>query len=213
MTFLKTINYKLSIKNSSSGFSLIELLVVLAIFSVITAVVLVQGSRFDSSILLTNLAYETALTVREAQVYGISVKGENIASSLAFQHAYGVYFNSLDDKSITSFADRNDNQIYDSGDSVCGGASSECLDILKISRGNHISKICATSTGVSATTYCSDTDSSFNDLSLTFKRPDPDAIIKNGLGTFKNVSIYLTSADGASSRILKVESTGQISVE
>ncbi|MFA6536169.1 MAG: prepilin-type N-terminal cleavage/methylation domain-containing protein [Candidatus Paceibacterota bacterium] len=208
----KTTHYSLP-TNHSSGFSLIELLVVLAIFSVITAVVLVQGNRFDSSILLTNLAYETALTVREAQVYGISVKGETSASALAFQHAYGVYLNTLDDKSITSFADRNDNQVYDSGDNACGGGSSECLDILKMSRGNHLGKICAISTGVSATEFCSDTNGSFNDLSITFKRPNPDAVIKNGLGTYQNASIYLTSADGLGTRVLKIESTGQISIE
>lgn len=200
----------------SRGFSLVELLVVLSIFSLITSVVLVQGSRFDSSILLTNLAYETALTIREAQVYGISVRGETGASGLAFQHAYGVYFGG-DDKSIVSFIDRTDNRKYDLGTGVCREVGSECLDILKINRGNRVAKFCAISAGSSSTTYCTDDSNSsshLDDLSITFKRPNPDAVIKNSADIlFKSASIVLSSADGLSQRTLNIEATGQISIE
>ena len=57
-----------------AGFTLIELLVSIAIFIIITSVAVWNNSQFNSTILLTDLGYEIALSVRQAQVYGITVK-------------------------------------------------------------------------------------------------------------------------------------------
>ncbi len=56
------------------GFSLIELIVVTGIFTVITAVVLANNAQFNNSVLLGNAAYDIALSVRQAQVYGLSTQ-------------------------------------------------------------------------------------------------------------------------------------------
>ncbi len=47
---------------------------------------LANHERFNSSILLDSLAYDIALSIREAQVYGLSVRGINAD----FQVGYGV---------------------------------------------------------------------------------------------------------------------------
>ena len=68
------------VRNSSrhasrqAGFSLIELLVVTGVIAVISGLMLVSNSTFGGQILLQNLAYDIALTLRQAQVYGISVQ-------------------------------------------------------------------------------------------------------------------------------------------
>src|SRR3989344_3995148 len=74
--------------HSLRGFSLIELLVVISIFSIISLVVLANHSRFNSSVLLGSLAYKIALSFRETQVYGLSVQGQ----STNFQVGYGIHF-------------------------------------------------------------------------------------------------------------------------
>src|SRR3989338_7579467 len=56
------------------GFTLVELLVTLSLFVVLTTIVLFSQSKFNGSILLTNLAYDVAITVRQAQTYGVNVR-------------------------------------------------------------------------------------------------------------------------------------------
>ena len=56
----------------SRGFSLAELIVSIAIFLFISSVVMVSQHNFGGKILITNLAYDVALGIRQAQVYGSS---------------------------------------------------------------------------------------------------------------------------------------------
>ena len=85
----------------NKGFTLIELLVCITIFVIMTALLLFKYGNFNQSVLLTNLAYDTALTIRTAQNYGLSVKAvkdasgaDVICSSSNFQCAYGVMLSS-----------------------------------------------------------------------------------------------------------------------
>ena len=87
---------------SKDAFTLIELLVVMAIFSVISLLILANHSRFNSSVLLGSLAYDMALSVRQAQVYGVSVQTFNAN----FQVGYGVHFTT--GNSYIFFADTGD---------------------------------------------------------------------------------------------------------
>jgi prepilin-type N-terminal cleavage/methylation domain-containing protein len=57
-----------------SGFTLIELMVVLVVFVALTGIMISSQSKFDGTILLNNLAYDIALSIREAQTYGVNVK-------------------------------------------------------------------------------------------------------------------------------------------
>ena len=61
-------------RKTTTGFSLVELIVVMGIFTIMTSIVIFNYGRFSSNLIVTNLAYESALAVRQAQVYGISVK-------------------------------------------------------------------------------------------------------------------------------------------
>lgn len=96
--FFKKTNYK-------KGFSLVELLVVAAIFFILTGIVLFKQGKFSSDVLITSTAYELALFIREAQVYGVGSKVQVGASNSRF--AYGVYFADVSggDREATLFAD------------------------------------------------------------------------------------------------------------
>jgi prepilin-type N-terminal cleavage/methylation domain-containing protein len=56
----------------TSGFTLIEMLVCLAILAVITAVAVTGQSTFNQSLLLNDTSYTVALSAREAQSLGLS---------------------------------------------------------------------------------------------------------------------------------------------
>ncbi|MBI2004934.1 prepilin-type N-terminal cleavage/methylation domain-containing protein [Patescibacteria group bacterium] len=57
------------------GFTLVELLVVVSIMLIITSTLLLQQRKFNSATLMRTLAYNIALSIRQAQVYGTSVVG------------------------------------------------------------------------------------------------------------------------------------------
>src|SRR5579872_2305660 len=69
-----------------SGFTLIELLMVLVIMSLITIAFLENQSKFGSSTIMRSLAYQVALSLRQAQVYGTSV----VQSGGTFGPTFGI---------------------------------------------------------------------------------------------------------------------------
>src|SRR3990167_11377146 len=58
----------------SRGFTLVELIVVSAIILLITGFVMFQQAKFNSATLMRSLTYSVALSMRQAQVYGTSVR-------------------------------------------------------------------------------------------------------------------------------------------
>lgn len=183
----------------SGGFTLIELLVSITIMSLLSGIIIIQYSQFDSTLLLRNLAYEVALSVREAQVLGISVRGAQGTAADKFERRYGVHFDksASTNKTYILFRDANGNGEYTAG---------EALTTYTIARGSYISEICAGSTCTADT------------LDIMFKRPDPDALFlaKAGASTlsgYSDVQIKVTSPrDTSRTRTIRVTSTGQISV-
>lgn len=171
------------------GLSIIELLIVISIFTIITAVVLVRHSSFNSTTLLTNLAYDIALSIRQAQAYGISVRS---VEGGTFRSAYGVHFDSSVSDSYVLFQDLDLNGIYE---------VSEFVEQYNLRRGHTIKNACIDTSCFSG---------GLEDLDITFKRPNPDAIINGNSNA--NACIVVADADDTSQRIVKVLTTGQISI-
>jgi prepilin-type N-terminal cleavage/methylation domain-containing protein len=175
---------------TNKGFTLVELMVSVAIFVIISSVILARHSQFSGTILIKNLAYDIALSIRKAQVFGLSIreyKGK-------FDSGYGVHFNS--DSSYIFFSDTNGNNVYNSG-------VDDIIDTLTLGGGNKISK------------FCADTQCSITSLDIVFNRPNPDAIItKNSDNSveFPSAEVTIVSPQGIEWTIRTVN-TGQISVE
>src|SRR5512133_2633560 len=74
--------------NHVRGFSLIEMIVVIGIIALLSTVTLSNYKDVSSRISLENLAQQIALTVRQAQVYGISV----VRGTGSVYPSYGVHF-------------------------------------------------------------------------------------------------------------------------
>ncbi len=192
------------------GFTLIELLVVTAILIIITSIVLVNNNRFGGVILLENLAYDIALSIREAQVFGISVRQFGSGN---FGVGYGMHFLSTSPTTYVLFADAiSQNGLYDGCPTQ---ASCELVESTDIQRGYFIAGLCVPAGDNSGScTRVSRAD-------ILFKRPEPDACIsKEGAsamtgnyvctGAQESVRIILQSPRGDLMSVV-VGATGQIS--
>lgn len=80
------------LKKNIRGFTLVELIICVAIFVFLTGLVVTKYSTFNSSILLTNLAYDVALTVRTAQSYGLNVRSIPGTSGTPYSNTYDSPF-------------------------------------------------------------------------------------------------------------------------
>lgn len=223
----------------SRGFTLIEMLVSIAIVAVVLTIILWNQNKFNGDLEITNVAYRVALTAREAQVYGISVRSSSFSGETLFSSAYGVHFFLGDEESLKSvllFSDTHDENGNTPGDlkyngnlgettSVCPtGHDSECLSQLTLNRGNHLEKICVIHTNDSVVCMDSSGEGEYGEIrsaDVLFKRPNPDAIIRlydiNGdpAGTptdFTAIAFCLASPEAHQRQVL-IYNTGQISIQ
>ena len=158
----------------NSGITIIELLVVISIFIIISGITIFNYSKFKSTATLQNLADDIALSVRRVQGYAIGVKGYNDA----FGYSYGIHFTadpglasqySGSSRSFILFIDIDGDGKYDAGSS-CGTPTgeSECLEVLSVTNTNEVSEIHIVENGNDMTIDKKDT------LDILFKRPNPE---------------------------------------
>lgn len=194
------------------AFSLVELIIVVAIFLIISAIILSKQSKFSSDILITNVAYQIALSIREAQVYGIGSK-QRLDSGNFIKLGYGVSIkagSNLADKTVSYdfFADKTDSGViyqYDDGDTV--------LETATLPAGQKIRNICGKTTSSGWSCWeIGGAVSAFN-LNIVFVRPNPEPHIENGSSVYTQALIVVESAIGDKCRVIRVTSTGQISVD
>jgi hypothetical protein len=178
-------------------------MVVVAIITIMTAVLLLQQKKFDSSTLLRSLAYSIALSVRQAQVYGTSVRQFNTTVQ-GFSYNYGLYFLSgpVNANNYRLFADVDGDHMYDSS------PTDESVQQFKINSGYSITKFC----GISASGGSQVCSPTLSWLSIYFKRPNPDAFFAASSGGPYCAAYIELQGPGGDTRTVKVTTTGQILV-
>ena len=181
-------SYKLQATSFLKGFTLVELVVTVGIFAIISTVIISRNSQFDEEIFLSDMAYDVALSVRRAQSFGVNVR----SAEGSFDHPYGVFFTS-GTTTYQLFVDTNDDGFYNEPE--------ELLETYTMGRGTMISPLCD---------LASKTPCDLKTLTVMFERPEPDAIIEQGSMTRVGVGI---SAPRGGQRYVFIESTGQFSIQ
>ena len=184
---------------------------------ILTSIFLLRQQRFNSSTLLRSLAYSVALSVRQAQVYGTSIRESSVGAfdTNASARAYGVYFTSGSSNSYILFADTNSDGQYTVGESV---------QAFSISSGYSISKFCATISGGAERCYIADDpgNSTITNFTVIFKRPNPDSCFATSVSanacqtgatpSETYASGYVQLKSGTDTRSVSMTLSGQISV-
>ena len=148
----------------SRGFTLVEMITVVAIILIMTAILLGNLPNFRDKTSLDLIAQEIAVTIRQAQVFG---SGTRTAGDSKFR-SYGVYLDSSQIDNFIIFADSSDppNGRYNAVTGGCQTVGTECREQFFLNRGVVI-------TGLE---YCSGTCSPYSGiLNITFLRPLTDA--------------------------------------
>lgn len=184
---------------STRGFTVVELLVTIGIVVLVTGVVMIRYSSFNSSVLLTSQGYITAFDLREAQSLAVSVRG----NSSNFREEYGIYFDMLSPNQYLLFQDDDSNgehspARYHSGE--------EITTPYKVDSRFSIVDICGTNGG--------GTTCGLTDMAVTFKRPDFDArLYSSSMGNLVSAEIHFGNGESSIIKRVIVYASGQIAVE
>lgn len=180
------------------------MIVTLAIFSIITGVILARYRDFSGGIILSNLAYEVAITVRQAQVYGLSVRDVGASN---FNFRYGIHLAYPTNNTFVLFADADGNGRYTDG--------TEIVESLTTLQGNTIQDFCGIlASGVRECATNTLLSPSLGYLDIMFLRPNPDALFQTGRGgVYQAAEIVVASPTTGRTRTITVRTTGQISVQ
>ena len=197
--------------HSQNGFTLIEMLSVLAIFSILTAVVVFNYTKFRSDTILTNMAYEVALSIREAQIYGISARRGGPAD---YSIPYGIFL-TKDSETYSLFADTG-SDTNTTPDGIFSGTGcgtlmdsgfDTCVTTYSLQRGVKI-RFLKINKGSSSCL-----PASADNVSILFKRPNPEPILASvpSETPISFVQIVVEAPDGATRYVL-VYNNGQVTV-
>lgn len=217
------------------GFSLVEFIVVITIFSIMSSVSLFNYNEYQSRIRETNVAQDIALSIRQAQVYGISGSGNVIGQQDLDQSgvADDVFGDVIPDNpyitdqivditqdrsvrgvsidptanSLTIFEDVTRNFVYD--------ASGPEEDIVIDKRIIQISDVEIMGVDLCASEPNCDNVEDTGQIDIVFQRPYPDAFISydgDSNDTY-NVASIIISSGGATQSYVEVNSIGNISAK
>ena len=199
--------------NRSAGFTMIEMLVSLAILILLATVILSSHTNFTNSIILSNTAYDVALSMHDAESYGIGSRGYGSTINTG----YGLYFSMATPTTYLFFADTDPNH--------CSGTDPRCkpgdgqytpndalISTYHLGAGISVSKLCGV-TNLNST-ICSNGSGAVLDIVFTRPNPNPSLYFFPG-GPFGYVLVStcaVLSSQGGTYWYVSVSQTGLISV-
>lgn len=201
---------------SGKGFSLIEMLVVFAIIVSIMSVVFTNQGSFNKSYVLANTAYDVALSLRNAETFGIGSR----ALGTSVNAGYGLHFDSSDSSAFRLFADtapaascstpncKPGNYVYTVG-------SDSLVRTYALGNNITITDFCAYATSWSCTYAHDGASGGLTSLDIVFARPNPNPFMsENGAYSqafpVTDACLRLSSAQGTA-RYVSVSLAGEIS--
>lgn len=216
---------------AGGGFTLVEMLVVLAIISIITIIVITSQSAFNKTLILANAAYDVALTIRSAQSYGVGSRAGTGVSRAGYGLSFRGFGNGATPSSFIFFADSSPGPSelssrchpaddYTAPDAKAGDCAYQAGQDVKISdfalhRGISFKDLCTYTAG---TWQCANSNgNAITSFDIVFVRPDPAPYMsKNGSYVAGNpvtkMCLTLASPQGGT-RYVSVTSSGEINAD
>lgn len=213
--------------NTQFGFSMIEFIVVVVIFSIMAGVTMFDYSRYRDTIEQTNVAQDIALSIRQAQVYGLSGSDRYIGDE-GFDAGYTFGQEVLDitqDRSVRGvalFPGTRRIVLFEDidRDNLFNPNNDRIIDERTIVNERVSFEICL-ATGVipnswsnCTTTLGAGVDNLGDHIVMTFRRPYPDATIRYNANT-THYSYAIVRVDGLRAdreRYIQISPIGQISI-
>jgi len=183
--------FKLNIITLSQkkGFSVVELIVVVAIIGIMSAIALANYSSHNERVSIQGAVEQVALSVRQAQASAVGAR-EYPQASGNFDTGWGVYFHTTTPTDYIFFADPAHTSLYNG--SLSCTAINNCVERVFYKQGYTTKEICvgASPGSLDCTTY--------NVLSIVFTRPNLGPTIRPTLasGTFPYAEVRLQSPKG-----------------
>jgi type II secretory pathway pseudopilin PulG len=189
-------------KNEQSGFTLVEMLVAIAVAITFMGGMLLSRGSFDSTVRLSSIARDVALLARQAQTYGAGG-----GSSLQVGQPHGVYLDENNPREIKLYA----NAESSGSKGYEASSNDQVLDTLNLPTEYRIKDFCLDNNAVND---CASASSNPSDLSVYFVRPILEANFYSSSGNASSSSqaaIELEHSSSNATRIIKIDSTGFIS--
>lgn len=220
---MESIHFRRShVLSLSKGFTLTELIVVMGIIGIIMSIVMTSQSSFNKTLILQNATYDIALTLRDAETYGLSSR----ASGAIANAGYGVHFQKGTPSIFTFFADTypsspsafNCHGVPVGGVSAPDAQPGDCVytagqdqKVIEYTLGNGItvSDFCAFN-GNWSCAYAQ--GGSLSSLDIVFARPNPDAFIRANGSSYTSACMKVASPQGGT-RFISVAASGQITAK
>lgn len=184
----------MSMRNQSLGFTMVELAVTMAIFTLLISVVLANYRSFTGNADFANATESVALALREAQIYGVGSKQASVACGTpasTFNCPYGASFK-VGQGQYVIFVDQNENRIYDSATDT-------------------VVRTVVLPTGVTISGASCAVASCGTGFDVTFKRPSPDALI--GATGEASAVLTLSRATTGKTSSIRISRAGQFSIQ
>ncbi len=228
-------------RNLNSGFTLIEMIVVISIVAIIATITLFQFGASRKGVSLETTAEEIAFSLRKAQSMALAVRSTGGTILPVYQNGFGIHFElgpdmgtqSASERSYILFTDfesvpgpggwdraylKNFNPMSPCG--IPNQTVDECVEKIEIKEGDKITNLeLCTYSGASAS--CTPIPP-LSPLDITFLRPNLDAYFcitssltggcRGAVPTAGYARITVTSPTGNQKKV-SVWSTGQISIE
>jgi len=177
-------------KNIQKAFTLIELIVIMAIMGIFSTMLFIDYGKNSKIFTLERAAQKAAQDIRRAQEMAMGG-----SSAVAGANAYGVYFDKtgVNNLKYIIYGNKNVNWYYD------GTPTDAISETINIENGIKICDIKSNS-------------SSVNNVSVSFKPPDPTTYIDSYYTGYEASIILCIDVDASKTRTVKVNNSGRIDV-
>ncbi len=191
---------RIALASYSRGFTMVEIVIILAIIIIVSAIVLVNFPSVSANINLQKTVQQFALKLRQTQNQALAVRPVQGPLGPIISPAVGIYITTADPKHYIVFADvcpasPDNNKIYDDGCDII-------IETVNVEP------------GVKITGLVDELGQSQSAVSIAYTAPEAQAFISNTAGPIGEqvLAIFRTEA-GNLARSVCARSSGQVAIE